>query len=160
MIVYFSRSHLRNKHSYGYYRFFAFEFILLLIVTNLKVWFNDPFSLTQILSWLSLLASLYLAISGFGLLGVKKAADTVESTVLIDSGIYGKIRHPLYSSLLFLALGAFLKKPELFPAILLFGAAFTTFTTARTEESLNTEKFGERYEDYAGRTKMFVPYLF
>lgn len=160
LILFISRKGLRDRHSYGYYRFFALEFILLLVVTNLRVWFDDPFSVIQILSWISLAGSLYLVISGFKLIGFSKASDKVDSSELIESGIYGTIRHPLYSSLMFLALGAYLKKPSLFSTILLFGAIFTLMTTVKAEEAVDAQKFGPRYGEYAQRTKMFIPYIF
>ncbi len=160
MIAFLSRAGLRDRHSYGYYRFFALEFILLLMVTNLRVWFDDPVSALQILSWISLIGSLYLVIAGFRSIGFSKASDKVSSSELIESGIYGTIRHPLYSSLLFLALGAYLKKPSLFSSILFFGALFTLMTTVKTEEAVDERKFGPRYSEYAQRTKMFIPYIF
>lgn len=128
-------------------------------MTNLHVWFHDPLSPVQILSWISLIVSLSLAISGFRLLGVKRAADISHSNELTESGIYRRIRHPLYSSLLFLALGALLKKPSLFSLILMFGVVFTLLSTVGAEEKVDEEKFGPRYLDYKRRTKMFIPYL-
>lgn len=160
LITYLSRNGLRERHSYGYYRFFLLEFILLLIVANLHAWFNDPLSPPQVLSWVSLLVSVYLAISGFRLLGLKGATGTEESDELVESGIYRRIRHPLYSSLLFLALGVYLKKPSLFSSILILGSVFTLMATVVAEEKLNEEKFGSRYVDYKRRTKAFIPYIF
>jgi protein-S-isoprenylcysteine O-methyltransferase Ste14 len=129
-------------------------------VTNLRVWFDEPLSPLQILSWLSLIASLYLVVAGFSLLGLRAAEGKGDPVVMIESGIYQRIRHPIYSSLLFLGIGAFLKMPSLFSSILLFGVVFTLVTTARAEESVNKEKFGSRYREYEQRTKMFVPYVF
>ncbi|MCL4510826.1 MAG: isoprenylcysteine carboxylmethyltransferase family protein [Bacteroidetes bacterium] len=161
-IVFLSRDSLRDRHSYGYYRFFAFEFILLLLLVNYHWWFENPFSLTQILSWLALSASLILVVTGFRLLGFSRAAGAEKiPLVLVQNGVYAHIRHPLYSSLVFLALGTFLKKPSLFSAILLFGASFSLNATARTEENVNAAKFGESYREYMGKTKkMFIPFLY
>lgn len=112
------------------------------------------------LSWISLLGSLYLAVSGFSLLGMTRAADREESLALIETGIYGRVRHPLYSSLFFLALGAFLKRPSLFSSILMFATIFTLHATVGAEEEVDEKKFGEQYEEYRQRTKMFIPYIF
>jgi hypothetical protein len=47
-IVWVSRASLRDPHSHGFFRFFAFESILVLILLNLEHWFRDPFSPLQI----------------------------------------------------------------------------------------------------------------
>jgi len=66
----------------------------------------------------------------------------------------------MYLSLILLGVGAFLKSPSLFDAILLFGAAFSFVSTAKAEEALNIQKFGDCYAEYCGRTKMFIPFIF
>lgn len=159
-VLFISRNGLRDRHSYGYYRFFALEFTLLSVVRNLRVWFADPFSVLQIISWLLLVCSLYLAVSGFKLLGSSRAADKSDPGELVQTGIYSLVRHPLYSSLVFLSAGSLFKRPSLFSAILLFGCAYTATVTALAEEKINIDRFGDRYEDYIGRTRMFIPYLF
>lgn len=161
-IAILSRNSLRDRHSYGYYRFFGFEFVLLLLVSNAPFWFENPLSSSQVLSWFSLAVSGCFVASGFySLKSVGKfslsSGDTVE---LVKSGIYRYIRHPLYSSLLFLAVGAFLKLPSLFGTILMVGAVISFVTAAKTEEVLNAKKFNNRYLDYMKQTKMFVPFLF
>ena len=67
-IVLLSWKSLHNWRSHGFYRFFAFEAILALILLNIEYWFHQPFSVRQILSWLLLLLSLFLAVHGFMLL--------------------------------------------------------------------------------------------
>lgn len=106
--------------------------------------------------------SLFLVVGGFRSLGFSNAAsvETGDATDLVENGIYVYIRHPLYSSLFFLALGAFLKKPCLFGGILLFGASFSLVATARAEEDVNVRKFGDNYLEYMARTKMFIPFLY
>ena len=124
------------------------------------MWFDDPFSALHILSWIALIISLLLAISGFRELGFKDALGDLESGELKESGIYSSMRHPLYSSLLFLAFGAFLKGPSLFTSILMVGVIVTLMSTVRSEEEANLLKFGERYDAYMKRTKMLVPFIF
>ncbi|MCL5021228.1 MAG: hypothetical protein M1339_06155, partial [Bacteroidetes bacterium] len=132
-VLFISRNGLRDRHSYGYYRFFALEFTLLSVVANLRVWFDDPLSIQQVISWLLLVCSLYLAVSGFRLVEFSRAADGSNPGKLVETGIYSHIRHPLYSSLIFLASAAFFKKPSLFSAILLFGSIYTTAVTATAD---------------------------
>ena len=162
VVLILSKDSLRERHSYGYYRFFAFEFILLLFLANYHWWFESPFSLIQITSWIALLMSSVLVVGGFYSLGFSNASGvtTENPPELVQDGVYAYVRHPLYSSLFFLALGVFLKKPSLFSAILLFGASFSLNATARAEEAVNVRKFGDDYLEYVRRTKMFVPFLY
>jgi protein-S-isoprenylcysteine O-methyltransferase Ste14 len=165
-----SRKALLSAKAHGFYRFFAWEAILALVLLNLEHWFADPFSPAQIISWVCLLASIYLVVQGMLLLrraGKPDGTRTDEAllglektTTLVTSGIYQHIRHPLYSSLLFLTWGAFLKWPT-WPALMLALAASAFLAaTARVEEGENLRFFGEAYREYMRRSKMFIPYIF
>lgn len=61
-LIYISRASLKKLGSHGFYRFFAWEAILALVMLNLDVWFVDPFSWHQLISWLLLLGSIFLLI--------------------------------------------------------------------------------------------------
>ena len=161
-IVAFSWPWLRNSRSHGFYRFFAFESILGLILLNAPRWFRDPFSPRQIVSWLLLLASAFLAAHGFYLLRViGRPQSGIESTrTLVTLGAYRYIRHPLYASLLAFAWGAFLKDISLPGALLAGIATAALFATGRVEEVENKLKFGDAYAEYMKKSKMFIPFLF
>jgi protein-S-isoprenylcysteine O-methyltransferase Ste14 len=92
---------IRYKRYHGIARFFAFESVFILVLLNYKVWFIDPFSLSQILSWILLFLSIYVVITGYLLLKRDgKPDNNFENTsMLVKSGIYGYIRHPLYLSI-------------------------------------------------------------
>ena len=153
---------LRNPRSHGFYRFFAFESILILILLNLEHWFRDPFSVHQIVSWLLLLTSIVLAAHGFYLLHViGRPKNGIENTTtLVMVGAYKYIRHPLYSSLLFLAWGVFFKDVSLLGGILASVATAFLIVTAKMEEAENIQKFGAEYAAYMKTTRMFIPFLF
>jgi protein-S-isoprenylcysteine O-methyltransferase Ste14 len=80
--------------------------------------------------------------------------------VLVSSGVYRRIRHPLYASLLCFAWGVVLKAPS--PASAFLGGAVTILLdlTAGAEEQESRAKFGPACEGYAGRTRRFIPFLF
>ena len=88
---------------------------------NVEYWFRDPFSWYQTLSWILLVGSLFPVILGMRVLHMAGKPDPhredvplvglEKTTVLVTSGIYRYIRHPLYSSLLLLAWGVFFKNP-------------------------------------------------
>lgn len=160
-LVYVSWKHLRQPRSHGFYRFFAWESILALILVNAEAWFRDPFSFLQIISWLLLIGSIILVAYGFYLLRVigRPRTGIEDTTRLVIVGIYKHIRHPLYSSLLLLAWGAFLKDVSALSSAPVLVASLFLITTARVEERENVEKFGSEYADYMKKTTMFIPYL-
>lgn len=145
----------------GVFRFLAWEAILVLVLLNSADWFNDPFSPFQILSWLMLFGSLFLAVEGFRLLrSFGKTTGGIDgTTTLVAVGVYHYIRHPLYASLLLVGLGAFLKRPSVIGGFISLALVVFLTLTARIEETENKHKFGEDYGDYMRRTKMFIPFL-
>ena len=161
-IAFFSRASLRHPQAHGFFRFFAFESILALLLLNLEHWFSKPFSAPQIVSWLLLLASLFLVVHGFYLLRVvgRPEGKFENTTTLVTVGAYRYIRHPLYASLLFLGWGAFCKQPSLLGGFLALAATAFLVATAKVEEAENRRKFGADYAAYMKTTKMFIPFLF
>jgi protein-S-isoprenylcysteine O-methyltransferase Ste14 len=161
-IVVVSWASFRDPHSHGFWRFFAFESFLLLTLLNIDVWFRDPFSALQIVSWLLLLSSFILAAHGFYLLQrIGKPKGGVENTTtLVMQGAYKYIRHPLYSTLLLGGCGVFFQDPSLLAGTLFLATSIFVFATAKTEESENLKKFGADYAAYIKTTKMFIPFLF
>jgi protein-S-isoprenylcysteine O-methyltransferase Ste14 len=83
-----------------------------------------------------------------------------KTTELVTSGIYGYIRHPLYSSLLLLAWGVFFKVPDLLGMGLVLSATVLLYVTGRIEEKENISFFGNAYSEYMQKTKMFIPFVF
>ncbi len=161
---------LKNIRSHGFYRFFAFEGILGLVCLNIPFWYREPFSPAHLFSWLLLIFSVLLVVQGLFLLKNKGGSGRPNSQVenfkfenttqLVTSGIYHYIRHPMYSSLLFLAWGAFFKNisgPNTFVVLFSTGCLMAT---AKIEEQENCAYFGQAYDDYKKRSKMFVPIIF
>jgi protein-S-isoprenylcysteine O-methyltransferase Ste14 len=169
-LVYVSRASLAAARSHGFYRFFSWEAILGLALLNVNVWFRDPLSWHQLISWPLLVVSALLVIVGVRLLKHKGEPDArrddvplvtfEKTTALVTTGTYRYIRHPLYSSLLFLAWGVFFKAPSWLGGLLALAATLFLVATARVEEAENLRFFGEVYREYMRRTRMFVPYLF
>jgi protein-S-isoprenylcysteine O-methyltransferase Ste14 len=160
---------LTDAKSHGFYRFFSWECILWLLVCNVRYWFDDPLSLKQIFSWIILVIGAYLVIAGVIQMKRKgKAGNDREdknlyqfekTSELVDTGIFKFIRHPLYSSLIFLTWGIFLKNPT---AILLMVSAFSTLflvLTSLSDERECIRYFGDKYRDYMKRSKRFIPFI-
>jgi protein-S-isoprenylcysteine O-methyltransferase Ste14 len=66
----------------------------------------------------------------------------------------------MYSSLLFLAWGVFLKDLSWLSAILALAATVFLVATAKMEEAENIRFFGPAYQTYIRQTKRFIPFLF
>lgn len=169
LIAFISRKSLINVRTHGFFRFFAWEFIIILFLMNVEYWFIDPFSLNQILSWIFLCSSAFYVVEGYRLLRSKGKPDNSrtekhlykieKATTLVTTGIYHYVRHPLYGSLLFLAWGIFLKSVSISGVILVLGTSLALILTAKMEEKENRNYFGGEYVSYMRRTKMFIPYV-
>ncbi len=168
-LAFVSRGSLKNPRSHGFYRFFAWEAIVALILVNVPVWFAEPLSPAQILSWIVLALSLFLLGPGVyqlfvrGRPGAHREDDTLlefeKTSALVTSGLYRYIRHPLYGSLLFLAWGAFLKDITWYSTCLVVLSTIWLVATAKADEKECIEFFGPSYNEYMGRTKMFIPWI-
>lgn len=169
-VIAISRKSIFRPDSHGFYRFFSWECILWLLATNYPYWFTHPFSVFQIISWILLFFSIYLVLAG--VMEMKKAgkADKTRTekelygfertTELVETGIFSYIRHPLYSSLLFVTWGILLKNPNLETGITAVLSSLFLFLTAIFDERECVAYFGEKYTAYMKRSKRFVPFIF
>jgi len=169
ILIVLSRKTLFFLKSHGFYRFLGWECMAWLLVNNFGYWFNKPLSTNQLFSWLFLFIGLYLVVAGAVLR--KKAGKPTQTrigeslyafektTELVETGIFHYVRHPLYSSLIFLTWGILLKNPEvrLIPFAVL--ATIFLYLTAIYDEKECIAYFGEKYLKYRQKTKMFIPFL-
>jgi protein-S-isoprenylcysteine O-methyltransferase Ste14 len=169
-LVVVSRRSLLHPRSHGFYRFFAWEGLLVLFLLVWRDWFADPFSLPHLISWAFLIIAAALVILGVQLLRRKGEPDAArndapmigfeKTTRLVTAGIYRYIRHPLYSSLLFLGWGMFFKRIGADTLVVAILITIFLVLTVRMEEAEDIRFFGEQYREYRRRTRMFVPFLF
>ena len=170
-LIYISRASLRNPHSHGFHRFFAWEAILALFLLNVDFWFRDPFAWHQIIAWILLFVS-FIPL-GFGVQALRARGKPTanregdpsllafeKTTALVTTGIYRYIRHPLYSSLLLLAWGIFFKSPSWLGGVLVIVTTISLALTAKADEAECAKFFGTAYQDYMKTTRMFIPFLF
>jgi protein-S-isoprenylcysteine O-methyltransferase Ste14 len=169
-LAFISRRSLYAPGSHGFYRFFAWEILLGMFLLNVQDWFRDPLVWHQLISWLLLVLSLGLVILGVRLLRLIGRQDAGRSdpallamektSRLVTVGLYRYIRHPLYSSLLFLGWGMFFKSPSWLDAGLALLCTAFLVATARIEEGENIRYFGDEYVKYMQHSKMFIPYIY
>jgi len=161
---------LSGFHNHGFYRFFAWEGMAWLLASNILYWFDDIFSLHQVISGLLLIGAGILAAVGLvtfmrkGRIDKSRNDDTLfgfeKTTRVIDTGIYRYIRHPLYASLICLTWGFYFK--HMTPTLLLISLVSTLFLyiSSRMDEKECIAYFGEEYKNYMKRSKMFIPFIF
>jgi len=152
---------IRYKRYHGIARFFAFESVFILVILNYKVWFVNPFSPAQLISWILLCLSIYIVITGFLILKRKGKPDSnfENTSLLVKSGIYGYIRHPLYLSIFLLGTGIVLKDPASVQILIGTINFIAVYITALIEEKEMISKFGDDYRIYMKETKMFIPFI-
>ena len=151
-----------RKASAILYRFRGF--ILALFAVALIACPAAPFPQSASISeFVPYIAALFLYAGGIALrvrarqyIGQHTRGSTHEADELVTDGPYAHCRHPLYTSNLFIALGAasfHLGTNQLFvlfaPALLLF-----EFALARAEDRFLEEKFGDTWRAWAQRTPM------
>jgi len=169
-IIALSWRSLVSIKNHGFYRFFGWECIVWLLVCNFHYWFYKPFSLLQILSWMFLFIGLYYIFAS--LIPFRKYDNSHTSrndpslfgfektTKLVNVGIYKYIRHPMYSSLIFVTWGICLKNISIELLTISIIASSLFFITAKKDEKECIEYFGTIYLDYMKKSKMFIPFLF
>lgn len=168
VLAFLTRRSLTGFSSHGVYRLLAWVASVALVLLNLEHWFTDPFAAYQILSWCLLLLSI-IAVP-YGIVSLRKGRPSADrgdasliglerTTQLVEAGAYRYVRHPIYSSFLFAALGIFLKDISWLSALLTAIVILSAVLAAKTEERENIEYFGGAYRDYINRTKMFIPWL-
>jgi protein-S-isoprenylcysteine O-methyltransferase Ste14 len=170
LLAWFSRRSLLKPRTHGFYRFFAWECMLALVLINFPMWTVDPFSPRQIASWALLFTGIPLVIHAVQLL--KRIGQPSEqrpdhellgfekTQSLVTEGAFRYIRHPMYTALLTLAWGAYLKDPSPAATTLVAGATVFLLLTALRDEAECLRHFGEPYRAYMRGTKRFVPFVF
>lgn len=169
VLILISRKTIHSLQSRGLYRLISWISLTGLFFLTWRYWLRDAFSILQILSWIFLVVSILLLVEG--LMGLRKQGKPDDSRVdesllglekttrLVTGGIYRYIRHPMYSSLLFLGAGIFLKSLSLWSGGLLVLVFVFLHLTALVEEQENIRYFGNEYIGYMTRTKRFIPFF-
>jgi protein-S-isoprenylcysteine O-methyltransferase Ste14 len=85
------------------------------------------------------------------------AATVFQDHVLIGSGPYRFVRHPIYSGYLALLLGSALGTLNIWLLLLWPVSLAGILLQAGAEEKLLEQKFGPAYQSYAARTGQLLP---
>jgi len=168
-LAYVSRGALRHPRSHGFTRFFAWEGILALAMINLPMWDVDPGAPHQLLSWAMLIASAALPVHAYLLLrtigrpsaerGDEALIGFEKTTTLVTTGAFRFIRHPMYTALLLLAWGVFVKQFTWLGLAIVLATSVLLYMTARRDEDECLAHFGDAYRNYMRGTKRFIPFV-
>ena len=146
---------LKEKEYYPQLLVFA-QFALIGIITLLSKGF--------FISWLSMV--IFVLGAGLGvwaLLHNKLGNFNIqpkmkEGAVLVTTGIYAYIRHPMYLSVTLMSFALVLSSVTLLQCFLLLTLVAVLFLKAKREEAIWMEE-GEAYEKYRADTKLFIPFV-
>lgn len=97
-------------------------------------------------------------VSFFGILFIAAGWKQIHSAGgLVTTGIYRWMRHPQYTGIFLFTLGWILHWPSVVTLALWPVLVAAYVWLSRFEERQAAEEFGAEWDDYAGRTKRFIP---
>lgn len=76
---------------------------------------------------------------------------------IIDKGVYGIVRHPIYSSDIVLGIGIFFFRPTIRMIVIVVWMTVFLLFWMRIEEKGLEDKFGDEYRKYKKRVSMILP---
>lgn len=135
-------------------RMFVFAGILLVLAWLLYVLeFHDPTIQPLVyVGWLVLLIGLTLILLAIATLRARgrpaEGKDFASTTTLVQGGIYGVVRHPLYLGWLLMYVAAILFSQHWIVAILAVLGMACMVQITRQEDRHLIERFGDAYEQY------------
>lgn len=111
-----------------------------------------PFTVIGILL---IVFGLYLWI---GAVLLAKVDDGITKNRLVTTGVYARVRNPIYSAFMFFCTGAlFISGNLFFYPLFLFYWIFMTVLMKCTEEKWLLKLYGQEYEDYCKRVNRCIP---
>ena len=159
-----------DTRSYRFFRFISFETLLALIILTAPSLVRIGLSPGSVIAGMLLLTAFVLGATSLLLLVRARTSPPLrrrqpgssgaQAPSLVTRGPFHYIRHPIYTSILLLGWGLTAKHFTFFSILLALALTGLLLVTARAEELENLERFGEEYDRYMERTKLFFPGLY
>jgi protein-S-isoprenylcysteine O-methyltransferase Ste14 len=164
-----TRKHNRHPHLSGEYRWGDLGQLILFFIF-LGIWIPDSF-VVHYSTFLNEVMPNYIRISLAGIVlicgwllarnGMKAVFGTEhEKPELIRSGVFGIVRHPIYTGTILFYLGAVVTTLSVVSAVFWLVIVLFYYLISRYEERILTEAFGDEYTAYKKRTGMLFPRIF
>lgn len=136
-------------------------FIIGLLADRFVLHFSLP--LVQFLpSYLRVLISLPFFVFSFylALFGLKTVfGEQREELVVIKSGVFSIVRHPIYLASILVYLGFIIISLSIIAFCIWVIIILFYYYISRYEERILVDKLGTQYEDYMRRVPMFIPWF-
>jgi protein-S-isoprenylcysteine O-methyltransferase Ste14 len=139
---------------------------ILFLVVFLAVWVVDSFFLhyaLNVLGIMVLLATVPLGVAIFaaGIVLANRSEEVVfhnHAAKVIDSGVYGYVRHPMYLGLMLILLGFSITTVSILSLFVWIAMFLFLDRMAAYEEHDLTRILGQPYADYQKRVPKWLPY--
>jgi protein-S-isoprenylcysteine O-methyltransferase Ste14 len=138
-------------------------FLILLPLVGVEILPMEYNPLVQLIGFVFVITGISLSIASRRLLGTNWANaheyQIKHKQILVTTGIYSYIRHPIYTGLILATTGAELVAQSYL--FILFACFFyMIYRQAKKEEKILEDHFGKAYIDYKKRSKMLIPFIF
>ena len=112
-----------------------------------------PYTVTNIIAWVVWAFGMVLVIAPIVMFprkgGAQKGLKYVNTTRIVDTGIYAVIRHPQYTGGIYcIFLTSLLAYPHWLFGILGIMGTYLLYLGTKTEDIILIEKFGDEYREY------------
>jgi protein-S-isoprenylcysteine O-methyltransferase Ste14 len=147
----------RWNHSGQISFIFVFSIALSLdyLILHLSIWLQDliPLFIRIVFGIPTLILSYYLIrISTNNIFNLDQ-----KETNIIKSGIYSRVRHPIYLAPIIMYLGIIILTLSIISFVVWIFIIIFYYSMAKYEEALLIEKYGKEYKDYRKDVPMFIP---
>ncbi|MFX0169782.1 MAG: methyltransferase family protein [Candidatus Hodarchaeota archaeon] len=116
------------------------------------------FDLTYTLSFLiPIVLGIVIIILGLRLMQRSHVVFEGKESKVVDHGVYGRVRHPMYLGSILLYVGFWITTISLLTLIPLLTIIVGYNYLANVEERILIEKFGDQYRDYMKRVPKWFP---
>ncbi len=135
---------------------------LTLTILGLFGWYHDVTSnYLQIIGLILIIITIIISL--YSLLSLKRIGKpntgVEDTTIMINTTIFGIIRHPLYLGFIFWGISQILIIQSYISLILGLLAVLFSYMAAKKEDEYNIYKFGEKYKNYMKKVPLLIPYI-
>ena len=160
---YESRKDLAGEHRWGDSGQLIFLFIFIAGVVLDIFFIQLAFSIQTFVPWyirIPIFVALFLISGYFSWAGLKKVFHEERTTLqVIDTGVFGIIRHPIYFGTLLMYLSFIILTLSLIGFIIWCVIFVFYYCLCKYEEQFLIQKLGTKYKQYMKRVPMLLPKL-